>query len=134
MPFPRSARQARDPDVSVWLRMSGLKGCVASFCGLTGLSFRATLERLGLTWTPVIPRDPPTDAFLRRTLDALERERNVYLHALRTLEHRRIRAKLKGRRQLSRVEREARAELRRRAEAAVERVAAIAAESTPISR
>jgi hypothetical protein len=133
MPFPRSARQARDPDTSVWLRMSALKGCVASFCGLTGLSFRATLERLGLTWTPVIPRDPPADAWLRRTLDALERERNIYLDALRALEHKRVRAKLRGARQLSRVDRAVRAELRQRAEAAVERVAA-AAESTPISR
>jgi hypothetical protein len=123
MPFPRSARTVRDPALPVWLRLSALKGCVRSFAFLTGLSYNATLERLGLTWSPFIPREPPTDAFLRRTLDELERERNIHLHALRGLELKRVRAKLRGRRQLSRAERDARAELRLRAEAAVERIA-----------
>jgi len=124
MSFPYQARRARDPDHPTWLRYSSLKGCVSSFCWLTGLPFRATLERLGLTWTPAVPRDPPTDAFLRGTLDALERERNAYLDALRGCELRRVRAKLRGGRQLSRAERNALEELRLRADAGVTRIAA----------
>jgi hypothetical protein len=123
MSFPYSARRARDPHRPVWRRLASLRGCVASFCWLTGLSYRATVERLGLDWTPLIPRDPPTDAFLRRTLDALERERNLYLDVLRGFGVRRVRAKLRGGRQLSRAERDALAELRSRAEAAVVRIA-----------
>lgn len=124
MSFPYVARRVRDPGRPVWLRLSSLRACVASFCGLTGLPYRATVERLGLDWTPAIPRDPPSDAFLRGTLDALERERNVYLSVLRGIEIHRIRAKLRGGRQLSRAERDALAELRGRAEAAVARIAA----------
>lgn len=123
MSFPRAARQVRDPDHPVWLRLSSLRACVASFCWLTGLPYRATVERLGLDWTPLIPRDPPTDAFLRGTLDALERERNRYLAVLRGFELRRVRAKLRGGRQLSRAERAALDALRQRAEAAVARIA-----------
>jgi hypothetical protein len=115
MSFAYHARRARDPARSPWLRMSSVKACASCFCRLTGQPFRATLERLGLTWTPAIPRDPPDDAYLRHTLDALERERNVYLARLRGWEARRIRAKLRGGRHLSRAERTVLAELRERA-------------------
>lgn len=114
MSFASHARAARDPDRTPWRRLSSLRACVSSFCWLTGLSYRATLERLGLTWTRARPSDPPTDAFLRRTLDDLERARNVYLAGLRGFETRRVRAKLRGARQLSRGERDALAQLRAR--------------------
>jgi hypothetical protein len=113
--FAYHARRARDPARSPWLRMSSVKACAACFCRLTGQPFRATLERLGLTWTPLIPRDPPDEAYLRATLDALERARNVYLARLRGWEARRIRAKLRGARHLARAERAALAEARERA-------------------
>jgi hypothetical protein len=115
MSFPYYARRARDPERHAWRRLSSLRACVSSFCWLTGLPYRATLERLGLTWTRAIPAPPPTDAFLRATLDDLERARNVYLDGLRSLERRRLLVKLRGGRQLSRAERGAFAELRERA-------------------
>ena len=118
MSFTYHARRARDPALTPWRRLSHLRGCVSSFCFLTRLPYRATLERLGLTWTISRPSDPPTDAFLRRTLDALERERNRYLAGLRTFELRRVRAKMRGGRQPSRDERGFLAALRERVDAA----------------
>lgn len=119
MSFVSDARSVRDPALGPWRRLAKLRGCVRSFSFLAGLSYRTTLERLGITWTLQRPSDPPTDAFLRRTLDALERERNRYLAGLRGFETRRVRAKMRGGRQLSRDERGFLAVLRARAEAAV---------------
>lgn len=119
MSFASSAREVRDPALPLWRRYSGLRGCVRSFSFLTGRSYNATLERLGLTWSIVRPADPPTDAFLRGTLDLLERERNRYLAGLRGFELRRVRAKMRGRRQLSRAERDGLAALRAAVDAAL---------------
>jgi hypothetical protein len=119
MSFLSSARKVRDPDLPLWKRYSALRGCVVSFSFLTKQSYNGTLERLGLTWSVLRPADPPTDEFLRRTLDRLERERTLYLAGLRSFELRRVRAKMRGRRQLSRAERDALAELRRRADAGI---------------
>jgi hypothetical protein len=119
MSFASSARKVRDPALPLWKRYSALRGCVASFSFLTHRSYNGTLERLGLTWSIVRPAAPPTDAFLRGTLDMLERERNVYLTGLRGFEVRRVRAKMRGRRQLSRAERDGLAALRERVDAAL---------------
>lgn len=112
MSFAYHARKARDPARTPWARLSSLRACVSTFCWLTGLPYRDTLVRLGLTWTKSLPSDPPTDAFLRATLDELERARNRYLAALRGWEMRRVRAKQRGGRQPARAEREALARLR----------------------
>ena len=122
MSFASQARRVRDPEHPRWWRMSSLKGCVSSFCRLTGLPFRATLERLGFTYTPQIPRDPPSDEALRRTLDALERERNRHLDRLRSFELRRVRAKMRGGRQLSLADGESLDALRDQADAALANV------------
>ncbi|HLM68265.1 MAG TPA: hypothetical protein VK358_12090 [Longimicrobium sp.] len=119
MSFASGARQVRDPALPLWRRYSALRGCVASFSSLTQRSYNATLERLGLTWSIVRPADPPTDEFLRRTLDLLERERNRYLAGLRAFELRRVRAKMRGGRQPSRAERDGLAALRERVDAAL---------------
>lgn len=112
MSFDHYARKVRDADRPPWARLCSLRGCVSSYCWLSRQPYRATLERLGLAWTPDVRREPPSDAFLRATMDALERERNRCLDELRAFERRRIRAKLRGNRQLSRAEREALARLR----------------------
>jgi hypothetical protein len=119
MSFLSSARKVRDPNLPLWKRYSALRGCVASFSFLTKQSYNSLLERLGLTWSVLRPAPPPTDAFLRRTLDRLERERTLYLAGLRSFELRRVRAKMRGRRQLSRAERDALAELRQRVDAGI---------------
>lgn len=119
MSFASSARKVRDPALPLWRRYSALRACVASLSLLAKRSYAGTLEQLGLTWSITRPADPPTDAFLRRTLDLLERERNRYLADLRGFELRRARAKMRGRRQLSRAEHERLAVLRERVDAAL---------------
>jgi hypothetical protein len=104
MSFSQSARQVRDPEVGVWLRLSSLRGCVASLCWLTGLKYRATLAEMGID-PESIRGTVPTDAFLLETLDALEVERVRYLERLRAFEHTRLAVKAKGDRQLSNAER-----------------------------
>ena len=54
---------------------------------------------LGLDFPHDPRRTPPTDAFLRRVLDEVERERNRYLERLRVFEHKRSLAKSHGNRQ-----------------------------------
>lgn len=111
MSFSQSARQVRDSEFSVWLRLSSLRGCVASMCWLTGLRYRATLVEIGID-PESIRGTVPTDAFLLATLDALEGERTRYLERLSAFESHRIGAKAKGNRQLSNVERAALLQMR----------------------
>lgn len=111
MSFSQSARQVRDPELSVWLRLSSLRGCVASMCWLTGLRYRATLVESGID-PESIRGTVPTDTFLLATLDALEAERARYLERLSAFESHRIEAKAKGNRQLSNVERAALLQMR----------------------
>lgn len=111
MSFPQSARQVRDPEVGVWLRLSSLRGCVASLCWLTGLKYRATLAEMGID-PESIRGTVPTDASLVETLEALEAERARYLERLRAFEQTRIAAKAKGDRQLSNAERATLAQMR----------------------
>ena len=106
MSFLSAARQVRDPERGTWLRLSALRGCVASFCWMTGLRYRATLAAMGLD--PESVRNAvPTEIFLLETLDALEAERARYMECLREFERTRIAAKAKGDRQLSSAERAA---------------------------
>lgn len=111
MSFSQSARQVRDPEVGVWLRLSSLRGCVASLCWLTGLKYRATLVEMGID-PESIRGTVPADAFLLETLDALETERARYLERRRAFEQTRIAAKGKGDRQLSNAERATLAQMR----------------------
>jgi hypothetical protein len=111
MSFNYHARRVRDGGRPPWRRLSALRACVSSYCWLTGRRYRAMLEYLHLDHSPQVPRDPPSDAFLRRRLDEVERERNLYLERLRVFERRRVRAKMQGNRQLSTAERTALREL-----------------------
>jgi hypothetical protein len=105
MSFNYQARRVRDPAHPVWLRLSSLRACVRSYCRLTGVSYADLSAHLGIGFDSVPPREPPDDAFLRRTMDQVQRERNVALDRLRGWERLRVRAKMKGNRQLSGVER-----------------------------
>lgn len=105
MSFNYYARRVRDGGRSPWMRLSSIRACVSSYCWLTGAGYRRMLEHLQLDHSHAIPRDPPTDEFLRRTLDHVERERSAYLERLRAFERKRIRAKVRGNRQLSSAER-----------------------------
>lgn len=106
MSFPYYARRVRDPERGAWRRFSSLRACVSSFCWLTGLRYRATLEALRLD-PESVRGTRPTDAFLLGTLKALETERARYMERLAEFERTRITAKVKGNRQLSSAERAA---------------------------
>ena len=112
MSFNYQARQVRDPAHPPWLRLSALRACVRRFCTLTGGKYASVSAYLGIDFLFEPGREPPTDEFLRRTLDQVERERSVSLDRLRGFEKKRIRAKARGNRQLSTAERTALQELR----------------------
>ena len=112
MSFNYQARQVRDPGHPPWLRLSALRACVRRFCNLTGGSYARVSAHLGIDFPFEPGREPPTDEFLRRTLDQVERERSWSLERLRAFEKRRVRAKARGNRQLSSAERATLGELR----------------------
>lgn len=105
MSFPYHARRVRDPDHPPWRRLSSLRACVRSYCRLTGAGHANLSAYLGVDFPYDPARQPPTDAFLRRALDQVERERNRYLVWLRVFERRRSLAKAHGNRQMSKTER-----------------------------
>jgi hypothetical protein len=105
MSFSYQARRVRDPAHPVWLRLSSLRACVRSYCALTGGSYTRVSAHLELDFLYEPGRQPPSDEFLRRTLDQVERERNESLQRLRAFQTRRVRAKARGNRQLSAAER-----------------------------
>lgn len=105
MSFNYHARRVRDPNHPQWRRLSSLRACVRSYCTLTGTGYTNFSTYLGLDFPFDPQRPPPTDAFLRRALDEVERERNRYLERLRVFERRRVLAKTRGNRQLSTAER-----------------------------
>jgi hypothetical protein len=111
--FQHAARKVRDPERSAWLRLSALRGCVSSFCWLTGQPFRDTLERFGISPRQVTA--PPGDEFLLATLARVEAERDQYHAARGPFDAARREVKRKGGRQLSNAERET---LRRMSEVA----------------
>lgn len=107
MSFNYQARQVRDPGHPPWLRLSALRACVRRYCTLTGGSYAHVGAHLGIDFPLEPGREPPTDEFLRRTLDRVERERGAVLERLRAFEQRRAGAKKRGNRQLSTAERTA---------------------------
>lgn len=105
MSFSYQARRVRDPAHPIWLRLSSLRACVRSYCALTGDSYARVSAHLELDFLHEPGREPPTDAFLRRTLDQVERERSASLQRLRAFQTGRVHAKARGNRQLSTAER-----------------------------
>ena len=106
MSFTSQARRVRDPSTPPWLRLSSIRACVRSYCYLTQTPYDATLQHFGLAQTLHDRLPPPTEEVCRTALDALERARNNYLDRLRSVERNRIRAKMRGNRQLSKADRE----------------------------
>lgn len=102
--FQHSARKVRDAGRGPWLRLSALRGCVSSFCWLTGQPYRDTLVRFGLS--PEQVRTPPDENFLLATLVRIEAERDRYHAARAGFDAARRETKRAGGRQLSNAERE----------------------------
>jgi hypothetical protein len=114
MSFNYQARRVRDPGHPPWHRLSSLRACVRSYCVLTGAAYANLSTCLGVAFPYDPGRSPPTDAFLRRVLDEVERERNRYLERLRVFERKRSLTKAHGNRQLSTAERTLLREMRGR--------------------
>lgn len=106
MSFTSAARQVRDPSTPPWLRLSSIRACVRSYCSLTRTPYDATLQHFGLAQTIHDRLPPPAEEVCREVLNVVERARNIYLDRLRSVERNRIRAKMRGNRQLSNAERE----------------------------
>ena len=102
--FHHAARKVRDPERTPWLRLSALRGCVSSFCWLTGQPYRATLVRFGIS--PEQVTSPPGADFLHATLARIEAERDRYHAARAAFDAARRETKRAGGRQLSNAERE----------------------------
>jgi hypothetical protein len=105
MSFNYQARRVRDASYPDWRRLSSLRACLRSYCALSGASYANLCAYLEIDYWQEPRRLPPTPAFLRRTLDEIERERNRYLERLRVFERRRAFAKARGNRQMSNAER-----------------------------
>ena len=106
MGFNYHARKVRDSRLPPWHRFVALRECVASFSWCTGLRFNDLMQRYGLPRSRNPPLPPPDDAFLIGAINALEKERNIFLERRRAFERSRVRAKMRGNRQLSKAERE----------------------------
>jgi len=106
MGFNQDARRVRDGRLSPWRRFAALRECVASFSWCTGMRFTDLMKHFDVPMSPRPSRPPPDDAFLLGAINALEKERNVFLERQRAFARGRIRAKMRGNRQLSKAERE----------------------------
>lgn len=111
MSFNHQARRVRDAVIHPWRRLSSLRACLRSYCRLSGAGYANLCAYLEMDYWDESRRVPPTPAFLRRTLDEIERERNGYLERRRLFERRRALAKARGNRQMSNAERKTLKEL-----------------------
>ena len=112
MSFRSIARKIREPERSFTWRRSAFRACLELIIWFPQ-SHRAVYARFADEFG--FDRDDVADANERilRALDALERERNQMLEKLRAFDLKRVRAKGRGRRTLSKAEREDLAAIRR---------------------
>ncbi len=96
----------REPERSFIWRRSCFRACLESYCWLSKQSHRALYARFADEFG--FDRDDVADVDERilRALDALEKERNQMLEKLRAFDIQRVKAKVRGRRTLSKAERE----------------------------
>lgn len=82
MSFRASANHVRNAALSPWQRLVALRSCFVCFSEATGTRFTANLERFDNLYgfNRYHPNtNPPTEAQLLATLEALENERNVLI-------------------------------------------------------
>ena len=100
------ARKMRQTERPFTWRRSAFRACLESYSSLCQQSHRAIYARFANEFG--FDRDDVADADERllRALDALEKERNQLLERLRVFDLQRAKAKARGRRTLSKAERE----------------------------
>lgn len=95
--FNNYARKARDAERPLSARVSALASCMLRMGWLTGRTFQQIRSRYA---PPAEPGEPSrlNEAQVVTALAAIERDRNIYLEALRRFERLRIRQKQRGQR------------------------------------
>ena len=94
MSFNNSARRVRNPELSLKERDSALRSCLALMVGIVG-ERHSGLRAAYMPWIP----EAPTNQQLMNAMSSLEIARNRHLEKLRAFERKRIREKMRGRRQ-----------------------------------
>jgi hypothetical protein len=100
--FARKVRNRHKPQAQ---RFGALRSCLIRLNSLTQEGYHAIMQRYDAQFNFCYPQLPSNEQ-LAAALAQAERERNMILEHLRRFERRRIRQKMKGKRQLSRHERD----------------------------
>lgn len=103
MGFNTLARQARSPDVPLLTRRRALRSCLLRLSRWTGEKYGEIQARYN-TQFGFNDTDLPSADSLLRAIAAVEVERNIYVERLRAFEKRRVKAKARGRRQMTKQE------------------------------
>ncbi|HYH82127.1 MAG TPA: hypothetical protein VEX86_20130 [Longimicrobium sp.] len=109
MTFRVEAVKVRDPERSIWLRLSSLRSCIRRMCHATGERFDDAGARYGIGRPAPWPA-PPDESLLLAVLEDVEARRAPALERRRAFDAARRQSKRQGNRQLSKLDR---AELRR---------------------
>ena len=106
MSFRSIVRKMREPERSFTWRRSCFRACLEHYCWLSKQSHQAIYARFATEFG--FDRDDVADANERllRALDALEKERVQKLEQLRLFDIQRAKAKMRGRRNVSKAEQE----------------------------
>ena len=105
MSFNNHAQKVRNPDLTIWRRRSALRSCVVKVVWLTGERFTSIWARLNHTYgLEAADGETPDEADLLAALNALEIERSRVIEGLREFGRNRVESKIRGNRQLSKVE------------------------------
>ena len=108
MSFNNFARKVRRRDLPLSHRRSALASSILRLCWLTGQPFGETKQRYNQGFHVNLGLGPlkiPTEEALLKAIAAVEVERNQFLEQLRAFERRRIRDKMRGKRQPSKSDR-----------------------------
>jgi hypothetical protein len=103
MGFYTKARRVRNPNLPPIIRRSSLRSCLLSLAQWTGEKFGEIVDRFDSRFGFNAHRVPSEDSLLR-AIDAVEVERNGYVERLRAFEKKRIKAKARGKRQMTKQE------------------------------
>jgi hypothetical protein len=84
MSFNHYARKVRDPNVSIWIRLSALRSCIRKLSSLTNESFSVAVERFNkrFDFNRSIKESseyPPVESHLLAALAEIETERNLLI-------------------------------------------------------
>ena len=87
MSFNHYARKVRNPELSIWTRLSALRSCIRMLSVLTKESYHLAVtrfdNRFGFNRSKGDSLEPPLESDLLEALTAVEEERNLLLEKIR---------------------------------------------------